>query len=160
MSTLKETSSLNIVLRFREIQIIHLWYVRLDLILRQNVHERCLFSDCDDCAISKMCVCPRHPLTTVPNTVPLDNSLFGEPECVSLYRSGIDPSKVGAHASAAVAGNTLFGPFVPGEEIPGVPCSKWMEVSGRVVWCVSFVRSPLTDLSYIEHLKISKYMHT
>ena len=65
----------------------------------------------------------------MPNAVPFENSLHGEPECVSIYRSGIDPSKVGGHASALVPRNTLFGPFEDVEEVRGKPSSKWMEVS-------------------------------
>ena len=103
-------------------------------------------SDCDDCDVSEMSACPQHPVITVPNAVPFDYSLFGEPECVSLYRSGIDPSKVGAHAIASLPRNTLFGPLLDGEEVRGTPCSKWMEVSAVDV-CKGIASPSMCSLS-------------
>ena len=57
---------------------------------------------------------------------------------MSIYRSGIDPSKVGAHASAPLSRNTRFGPVLEDEEdndvdgsddeISDKPSSKWMQV--------------------------------
>ena len=71
-------------------------------------------------------------------------SLVGEPLCVAMYRSRQDSSKVGAHTTADVARNTLFGPWLDddeeerrerarasGAEEGDVTSSRWMRVSLR-----------------------------
>ena len=59
-----------------------------------------------------------------------DDSLVGEPECVALYRSVANPSKVGAHAMQDLPRDVRFGPWKEEEE-EGKPMSKWMEVRCR-----------------------------
>jgi hypothetical protein len=88
----------------------------------------CFFADLDVSVKSEVDDCQPHAVIAVSNAAPFDNSLCGVPECVTLHRSGVDPSKMGVFASTRVLKSTRFGPFVPGEEVPEVPSSQWMEV--------------------------------
>ena len=83
--------------------------------------------------------CPKHRFLAIPNVVPFNNSLVGEPECVSLYRSRVNPSKVGTHASAPLSEGVRFGPLLQKDVDSKIASSsggksarassKWMTVS-------------------------------
>lgn len=103
-----------------------------------TIERQLLFSDCEACDELVMEGCALHSLVMAPNCVPEDESLVGEPRCVALYRSGVNGSKVGAHAMRDLPRDVLFGPLLTEEsrdderEAVGRRSSQWMQVRSRV----------------------------
>lgn len=83
---------------------------------RSAVQHGLLLSDCETCDELEMEECPQHPLVIARNTVALEESLGGEPECLTIYRMVDDKLEVGAFAVVDLPRNVRFGPLVEDEE--------------------------------------------
>ena len=97
---------------------------------------RLVSADCEDCRLTMDEECPEHPLVVIENADEEMKSLMGEPECVALYKSRVDPSRVGAFALEPVPRNARFGPLSEEAEEAGTVVnisksdrSAWMLVS-------------------------------
>ena len=101
-------------------------------------------ADCEDCGQRMKEECPEHPLVIIEHAGLESKSMIGEPECVALYKSRVDPSQVGAFALEPVPRNTRFGPLLEDEEEKGGrewsfanakkdDRSAWMRVSAMLL---------------------------
>lgn len=106
-----------------------------------------MFAECDACDVTEES--SRHPLVFVPHCLPICDSLVGEPECVGLYRSVVDKSKVGAHAMCDLPRNMVFGPWLNEDEEKKVteeqPSSRWMRVRR---WWICFYIFDVLRIDY------------
>ncbi len=90
------------------------------------------FSDCEECKDFRKTECKKHPFSVVLNQEVSKKCLFGEPWCVSIYRSKIEVAGIGAFASCHLPKNVRFGPYVglalPKSEYQNAPESgyAWM----------------------------------
>lgn len=74
----------------------------------------------------------QHPFIICPNTVPIEDSLAGEPDCVAVYHSSFNSFKKGVFMAQDIPKNVCFGPLLTEEEEESAQnstSSRWMHVS-------------------------------
>ena len=88
-----------------------------------------LFSACEACGNLELEECPHHPLVIVGNCVPLEDSLAGEPDCVTIRLPRHIGDQVGICAVRDVPRQVCFGPLLEEEEEDVERTSSlWMRV--------------------------------
>ena len=92
-----------------------------------------LFSVCESSDSLEMEERPHHPLVIVDNCVPLEDSLAGEPDCVTIRLPGESGDGVGVVAVRDIPRDVCFGPLLKEEEEEEGTSSLWMQVSRGIV---------------------------
>ena len=76
----------------------------------------CLFSACEACVSLELEESPHHPLVRVGNCVPLEDSLIGEPDCVTIRLPRESGDQACACAVRDIPREVCFGPLLEEKE--------------------------------------------